>query len=187
MDCHTDSDHISYEHKIPVGMRGIGMILPLEDQPEHKSRTERRERVDLALYRREPECIAPAVSKCAYNTTAHYHQILRKRQLLTLGIADHKTPNKMRDGPEQQKYGKSRKQSAHGIHHKRDRLDIRSEIRKETGREHKDRVARRVPDFQLVGLDYKLAAVPIGGGRLESEPISDESDEKDRPSDHIID
>ena len=101
-------------------------------------------------------------------------------------VADCKATHEVSDIPEEKKNSQCTEKPAHGIDHERHRSIVRSEISEEPGGKHKDRVARRVTDLKLVSLNYKLTAIPIRGGRLQSEPISDESDDKDHPSGHII-
>ena len=42
-------------------------------------------------------------------------------------------------------------------------------------------------DLKFVSLNNKLAAVPVGGGRLESKPIGDERYDEDDPSTDVVD
>ena len=93
----------------------------------------------------------------------------------------------MGNGPEEEQYGKRRQQTAHGIHHQRHRLRRRSKVGEETRREHKNGVARRVTHLKLVGLNYKLAAVPVRRGRLQSEPIGGQRNDKHHPSGDVVD
>lgn len=94
----------------------------------------------------------------------------------------------MGDCPEKEKNREGAKESAHGIDHKRYPSRIAAcEVCKEAGCEHEDRVARRVADFKFVSLNYEFTAIPIGGGRLKSEPISNEGDDENEPSPHVVD
>ena len=67
---HTDTQtgHIGDEHEPSVAMRFVGMVFPLQNQPEYHSGKGRREGVNLTLYSREPEGIAEGVDECAHHT-----------------------------------------------------------------------------------------------------------------------
>ena len=76
---------VGYEHQIAVALRFVGMLLPLQDEPEHQRREERRECIDLAFDCREPERVAETVDK----------RPDKSRKESTRG-----EPHQMRDGPE---------------------------------------------------------------------------------------
>ena len=57
-----------YEHDPSVGIRLVRLLVPLDHCPEHEGCEKRRHRIDLTLYRREPECIAECVRKRTYGT-----------------------------------------------------------------------------------------------------------------------
>ncbi len=99
MDRNRDTYHISYQNKISVGVRLVGAVFPLEHEPYHQSRAERRESIHLALYCREPECVAPRVCQSAAHTAAHNQSHLPPGYLLSI-IAHDKTAHKMCHRPE---------------------------------------------------------------------------------------
>ena len=49
MDGDADADDVGYQDEVAVGVRLVGAVLPLQDEPEDEGRAERRERVDLTL------------------------------------------------------------------------------------------------------------------------------------------
>ena len=49
MDRDADADDVGYQDEVAVGVRLVGAVLPLQDEPEDEGRAERRERVDLSL------------------------------------------------------------------------------------------------------------------------------------------
>lgn len=93
----------------------------------------------------------------------------------------------MGDGPEEEQDGKGREQAAHGVDHQGDVGGVGGEVYEEAAHEHEDGVARRVSYLELVSLDYELSAVPVGGGRLKSEPIGGERYEKHEPAAYVVD
>ena len=44
-----DTDDIGNQHKVAVAVRHISTVLPLQYEPEHKRRTERRKRINLTF------------------------------------------------------------------------------------------------------------------------------------------
>ena len=93
----------------------------------------------------------------------------------------------MRYRPEEEQNRKRTQQPRHGVDHDGYLSDIGRKVGKKTSRKHEDRVTRRVTHLQLVGLDDKLATVPVRGRGFERKPISDKGDCKHNPSPDIID
>ncbi len=96
--------NIGYKHKIAVAVRLVCTGFPFKHQPHHKSRAERRERIDLALDGREPESIAPRIGKCAANAAPHNKGKLPEWYLSRI-VRHDKPLHKMRHRPEKQQYG----------------------------------------------------------------------------------
>ena len=68
MDSDGKTHKEGYKHDPSVGIRLVRLLVPLDHCPEHEGREKRRHRIDLALYRREPECVAECVCKRTYGT-----------------------------------------------------------------------------------------------------------------------
>ena len=114
MDGYRHADSIGNGYQIAVGMRIVATILPFQDKPENQSRTERRERINLALYSREPESVAPCVGKRACYTAAKNYGKLLPREFISIVL--HQQPaDKMRYSPEQQQNSSRTKQRRHHI------------------------------------------------------------------------
>ena len=63
MDTDGEARHIHDEHKPAVAMRLVGMLFPLEYQPEHHSCECRRIGIHLALDGTKPEGVAEGVDE----------------------------------------------------------------------------------------------------------------------------
>ena len=68
VDTNTQTSHIGDEHEPSVAMRFVGVVFPLQYQPENDCCEGRREGIYLTLHGREPEGIAEGVDECAHHT-----------------------------------------------------------------------------------------------------------------------
>ena len=186
MDRHADTDDIGYQDQITVGPGEVGAIFPLQYQPEDQRGAEAREGVDLTLDGREPERVAPCVGQGSDDTRTEDHQRLGQRQRGRLRIADDQPADKMGDGPEEKKNRQGREQAAHGVDRHGHILGRGCEVGEETRRQHEDGVARGVTHFEFVGLYDELAAVPVGRGRLQRQPVGEERYREDGPAYGVV-
>ncbi|CCZ12655.1 unknown [Prevotella sp. CAG:1092] len=69
MDTDAKTGHIHDKYKPTVGMRLVGMVFPLQYQPEYNSCECRRVGINLAFYSREPEGVAEGVDESTNKTT----------------------------------------------------------------------------------------------------------------------
>ena len=69
---HADGEarHIHDEHQPAVAVRLVGMLLPLQDEPEHHGGEGRGVGIDLALDSREPEGVAEGIDQGAHQSAA---------------------------------------------------------------------------------------------------------------------
>ena len=151
MDGYRNADSVGYGYQIAVGVRVVAAVLPFQDKPENQGRTERRERIHLALDSREPESVAPCVGKRPCHTASEDYGELLPRELI--GIVLHQQPaDKMCYGPEQQQDSGRAKQCRHHIDTNCHGRRVGREVDEEPGGKHKYRVAGRMPHFQFVSL-----------------------------------
>ena len=186
VDGNRNTDNIRYQNQIAVGMRLVGTVLPLEHEPHHKRGAERRECIHLAFDCRKPERVAPRIGKRGAYAAAHDQSHLPAFDCC--GVIAHNQPlDKMRHRPEQQQDSAGREQGRHSIDTPCHLSHIATgKVGEEAGREHEDRVARRMTDFEFKTLGDELGAVPETRRRLESEQISDGGDEEAGPSEGVV-
>ena len=115
MDGDGDADHICDEDEVAVGVRLVGTVFPLEDKPEHESRAERGEGVNLTLDCGKPEGVAPAVGEGSGQAAAHDYEILRERELLVVVVADSEPAHEVGNGPEKEQDCEGAEQAAHCV------------------------------------------------------------------------
>ena len=81
-------------------MRFVGVVFPLQYQPENDCCEGRREGIYLTLHGREPEGIAPCVDECAHHTRCLDGYHLGGGHLFP--VADDELASQMSDGPEEE-------------------------------------------------------------------------------------
>ena len=114
---HTDTQtcHIGDEYKPAVAMRFVGMVFPLQYQPEYYSSECRWERIDLTLYCRKPEGIAEGVDECAHHTWGFDGNQFAGGHLFP--IADDEFACQMCDSPKEEQDTNGTQECAHRVHH----------------------------------------------------------------------
>ena len=180
------ADHIGDKYQVSVAMGLVGAVLPLEYEPEHQRRTERREGVDLALDGREPERVAPRVGQRAAKAAGEDQRHLPPGH--GRGIVGHyQPPDQMSHGPEQQQDGRRRQQGRHRVDgNGRIGYVVAENGHEEARREHEYRVARRVSHLQLGALRYELGAVPEARGRLQGQQIGHGGYHERYPAEDVV-
>ncbi len=179
--------HVGNQDEPAVAAGLVGVVFPLECQPEHQGGAERREGIDLGLHSREPERVAPGVGQGTGDATAHNHQVLRQREIPVV-IGFHQSSHQMRDGPEQQQDGCRAEQGAHGV----DALGHRHHVaaskvcRKARGKDE-DGVAGRMAYFALKTLCNEFGAVPKTGCGLQREQVGHSGYQEYEPADGVVD
>ena len=107
-----DADDVCYQHQVAVAVGLVGAVFPFQYQPEHQGGAERREGVNLALDRREPECVAPGIGQGAAHAGSHDEDGLHQGNfggVVTHGELAHKVGYR----PEQQQDSACRQQRRH--------------------------------------------------------------------------
>ena len=151
-------------------MRFVGVVLPLQDEPEHDGGEERRERIDLALNSREPERIGEAIDERADESS-------QKCQRGRLSELSHQ----MGDSPEEEHHRCCRQQRVHEVDHISHMRLVGGELRHYVGSEHEERCARRMAYLQFVTTQNELGAIPERGGGLHRRNIGESGDGEYHP------
>ncbi len=187
MDGYGDAYHVGYQYQVFVAVGHVGAVLPFEDEPEHQGGTERREGVDLALYGREPEGVAPRKHHGAAETGGEYHHHFQRAH--RRGVVTHREAlHQMGYGPEEQQDGAGAQQSRHGVDHQGHFCGVAEcEVGEEAGGEHEDRVARRVADFEFKSLENEFRAVPEACRGFEGEHIANCRNQEAKPAQRVVD
>ena len=68
MDTDRQTHQEGYEDDPPVGIRSVGLVVPLCHRPEHQRSDKGRHGVHLSFHSREPECVAECICKCAHGS-----------------------------------------------------------------------------------------------------------------------
>ena len=183
---HTDTQtgHIGDEHEPSVAMRFVGVVFPLQNQPEYHSGEGRREGVNLTLYSREPEGIAEGIDECAHHTRCLDGDQLAGGHLLP--VADDELACQMGDGPEEEHDADGTEECAHRIHHLGYLRGITGEMCEEIAHEHEEWCPRWVTDLLLVGSCNKLRTVPETGCRFNCGAIYECRNDECDPSEDIV-
>ena len=100
VDTDGKSRHIHDKHEPAVAVRLVGVVFPLQDEPEHQSREGRGVGIDLTLDGREPEGVAKGVDEGAHQSGGLDGYHLGARQLVP--VADQQPSRQMRDAPEKE-------------------------------------------------------------------------------------
>ena len=187
MHGYRDAYHIGYQYQITVAIGLIGSVFPLENEPEHQRCAERREGINLCLYCRVPECVAPCESQRSGYTAAKHCQILAPCHLCFFSVRHHQTAHQVRDGPKQKQYGKRRQDGTHHIHCHRHLRRVAHKVYHKTRSKHKNRVSGWVSDFKFIPLRDKFRAVPETCCWLQREQIGNCCYCKHQPPQRIVD
>ena len=96
---HADAEarEVGDEDEPAVGVWLVGVVLPLQHQPEHQGGEQRAVSIDLAFHSRVPEGVAPAVGQRARHGGGFYGDELRQR--LHPSVLAEEFASQVGDGP----------------------------------------------------------------------------------------
>ena len=175
---------IGDEHQPAVAVGLVGMVFPLQYQPEHDGGEGRRIGIYLAFYGRVPEGVAKRIDQRAHQSGSLDGDEFLHRHLAP--VFQDEFPREVCDGPEEEHDTRGGEQRAHGVDHACHLRRVAHELRQQVGREHEERCSRWVSYFQLVSGDDKLRTVPEGGCRLNSAAINEGCNEESHPAQDIV-
>ena len=158
MDTDGESHQIGNQDDPSRSVRLIGLLLPAQHQPHHKSCKHRREGIDLALDCREPECIGEGVGQRSHRTCSEHRNGIGGGERFAL--ASEEATGNVGDGPKEEQDAEGTHQGIHSVDHMR---HIVCRWCKESGNashKHKERCPRRVSHLEFIGGSHKLAAIP---------------------------
>ena len=137
-----------YQHYPPVGVRFVGLVVPLGHGPEHQRSEEAGHGIDLALHGREPEGVGEAVGEGPHQTAAEDGNGRARAVAPVLSWRDEPAHEPYYSKVEEE-YGERRAQRAHGVDQHR-RMGTVTQHGEDAREKLEHRVSRRVPHFQFV-------------------------------------
>ena len=170
VNSYTESRQISYEDEPAVGMRLVGMTLPLEHQPEDNCCEKAAVCIHLALYCTKPERIGEGIYQSTCHGAGLHNDGLSK--CAHLAILSHQFAHQITDAPEEEHDAGGTEEGTHDIHHLGHQRRIAHKLGKEIGCEHEERCPRGMTHLQLVSCGDKLRTVPKTGCGLYRAAIS---------------
>ena len=184
VDADRQTHQIGNQHQPAVGTGLVGVVLPLQYQPEYQRSEERRESIHLTLNSAEPERIAEGINQRTYHarTKDSYH--LHSR--LDLALLTDEATQQMGDSPEQEQYATSAEQGRHRVDHHSHLRYIGGKLTKQVSHQHEERRTRRVTNLQAIACRYKLRTVPEAGCRLNGRAVNHRCHGKHQPTENII-
>ena len=154
-EAHQEGD----EHNPAVGVRLIGLLVPLAHSPENEGREEGRHGINLALHRAEPERIGEAISQSSNSTCTKDSNGLGQRWPIGVGHdvsrhsrldrESHHPLRKEDDGEVQEEDGEGAQDGVHGVHGHGGMLGVHRNG-EEAGQELEHGVSRGVTHLQLI-------------------------------------
>ena len=179
VDTDAQACEIGNEYEPAVAVRLVGMVLPLEHQPEYNGREEAAVGIHLTLDGTEPEGVRERIDECTGHGAGLHDDGLR--QCGHLSTLPHQLAHQMAGAPEEEHDAGSTEQRAHRVHHLGHQGRVAHKLCEEIGRKHEERCPRGMTDLQLIACSDKLRAVPETGGRLNSAAVSECSNGKSHP------
>ena len=164
VDTDGESGEVEDEHQPAVGMGGVGIVLPLEDEPEHQGGEHRGVGIDFAFHGRKPERVAPRVGQSARHAASQDGEGLCGG--LHDAISADELTRQMGDAPEEKQDAEGRKEGTHHVDPVGHLRGVGGQMREEIAGEHEEGCTRWVSHFELHGRGDELGAVPEGGGGL---------------------
>ena len=168
-----EARHVGDEDKVAVGMRFVGVVLPLQDEPEHDGGEERRERIDLAFDSREPERVGEAIDERADESGQNGNQC---RVPFAAELS-----HQVGDGPEEEHHRCCRQQGIHEVDHICHMRLVGGELRNDIGSKHKERCSRRMAHFEFVTTQNELRTIPERGSGFHRRNIGKGGDGEHHP------
>ena len=111
MNANGQTRDIGYQNNPPMTARTVGLIFPLQNQPEHQGREKTGEGIDLGLDCREPERVAKGIDQCTHYAAGLNDDDLRHALRL------YQFTNKVRDGEKQKEDTARTQECRQDIHH----------------------------------------------------------------------
>ena len=184
---HADGQagEVEDKHQIAVGVGLVGMLFPLEDEPEYQRGKHRRIGIHLTLDGREPERVAPRIGQGACHAGGDDRHHLP--QALHLAAGTHQLARQVRDAPEEEQDAEGREQRRHDVDTVGHVGRVVSKLCEEVGRQHEEGCAGRVSHFQFVARGDKLGAVPEARGGLHRKAVGDGRHQEDEPARNVVD
>ena len=103
MNTNAKTHHISNEYQPTVTVGLIGMVFPLQNEPEHDGSERRGIGIDLTFNSRDPKGVGEGVDQSAHQTTGLDGNEFGGSQLIP--VLENKLTRKMRNCPEKKQDG----------------------------------------------------------------------------------
>ena len=184
---HADAEtrEVGDEDEPAVAARLVGMVFPLEHQPEDDGSEQAAVGIDLSLYCAEPEGVAEGIDQCAGQCTGLHRDELC--QGLHPAVLAHELACQVTDAPEEEHDAGCTEEGAHHVDHEGDLCRVIDQLREEVGGEHEEGCPRRMPYFQLVSCGYELGAVPKARRGLHRAAIDVGCNGEGEPPHQVVD
>ena len=148
MDTDGQSHQEGDEDDPTVGVRPVGLLVPLGHRPENEGGEQGRHGIDLAFDRGEPERVGEAVCQGSDRGAADNGDGAAGG-IITVTARTHETLCKESDGQIQQEYGQGGTQRAHHVDEQR-RVQIVPEHREYPGNKLENGVPRGVTYLKFI-------------------------------------
>ena len=165
-------------------MRLVGIVLPLQHQPEHQSGEEAGVGIDLAFDGREPERVRERIGQRARHGSGFDGDELSPR--LHPAVLAYQFAGQMRDAPEEEHDAQGAEQRTHDVHHQRHLGRVVGQLGEQVAGEHEEGCSWRVTHLQLIGGGDKFRTVPERGCGLNGAAIDEGSDGKCEPTEQVV-
>ena len=117
VDTDAQAGHIGDQHQPTVAVRLVGMILPLQDEPEHHGCERRGVGIHLALDSRKPEGVAERIDQRAHESRCFDGDEFAQGERIP--IFQHQFACEVGDAPEEKQDRRGTQQCTHDVHHAR--------------------------------------------------------------------
>ena len=185
VDTDGESCEVKNEDEPAVGVWRIGIVFPLENQPEHQGSEHGRVSIYFAFYSREPESVAPSVSQSTSHTTGNNRNSLRQIFYHTLSADEFAC--QVGDTPKEEQDAECRECGTHHIDPICHLLRARGKEGEKLAGEHEERCTRWVSHFKAIGSSDELGAVPERSRGLYGRDVGKGCDEKYEPTCDVVD
>ena len=184
MNADAQAGQISDEDEPTVTSRLVGVVFPLEHQPEYNCREEATVGINLTFYCAEPEGVAEGIDEGSSQGACLDRDELS--QILHPSVLPNQLANQMTDAPEEEHDASGAEEGTHHIDHQRDFRGVAHKLGEQVGCEHEERCPRWVTDFKLVSSCYELGAVPEACGRFHRATIDVGSNGEREPPHQVV-
>ncbi len=148
VDTNGEARHVENKNKPAVGMRLVGVVFPLQDEPEHHSGEGRGVGIDLALDGREPEGVAEGIDERTHHARRLNGNGLGGGQLVP--TVNEQAAHQVGNRPEEEQNGTCREQGAHHVDHISHLTGVADQLREQVGRKHEEGGTGRVAYFEFI-------------------------------------